>query len=370
MAASAISGLDGNDQHIVEFARAHEDHLDWTKRPTEIVEKISILYQDINSRNIDAMRWGVYRGSNNYHLLEIEDQKLIKKIILHAPHEQSEFYFLDIGAGDFSWSVNVESFIRINPLICKGKTFHIISMVGETVTDRTEEETLSKRVYNYCRSLFSSDAKINQYRFGSFKIEEIHLELTRRGLDLENRVDLIVSRYCFRHLVDPMGTFAQTYNLLKPRSGLALMDSFVYDFETASPQNTLSRMIQILRLTKSPFLIRSAKATRTVSQFILKRDSDRPCLLPIDYHSINTNPKIGRSFDAASSCICIYKKTSSEDDSWVSDYNSWCDFACFCDKILYGDKNLFDFLNENEFDFGRNGVLNQKLLWDEIPEDE
>jgi hypothetical protein len=45
---------------------------------------------------------------------------------------------------------------------------------------------------------------------------------------LENNVDLIVSRFSLRHMIDPIGTMLQAYDLLKPNTGLILTDDFSF----------------------------------------------------------------------------------------------------------------------------------------------
>jgi hypothetical protein len=106
---------------------------------------------------------------------------------------------------------------------------------------------------------------------------------------LTNQLDFTISRWCFRHLVDPVGTFAQAYTLLRPQSGLITMDGFFYlaqDDDLTTHLNATREypyMISLLLDTKAPFLFYPFRHARTVGQFILKKKEDKPCQLPLTY---------------------------------------------------------------------------------------
>ena len=56
---------------------------------------------------------------------------------------------------------------------------------------------------------------------------------------LENNVDLIVSRFSLRHMIDPIGTMLQAYDLLKPNTCLILTDDFSIKYTNLFQTKTL-----------------------------------------------------------------------------------------------------------------------------------
>ena len=68
------------------------------------------------------------------------------------------------------------------------------------------------------------------FKFNQFKIENISDELAKRGFNLENKVDLVVSNWTLRHLVDPFGTLKQIYGFLTPTGGKFLSNGFLFKF--------------------------------------------------------------------------------------------------------------------------------------------
>jgi len=77
------------------------------------------------------------------------------------------------------------------------KSFNIFSLNGEGSPEVTEIENVKLHYY------------------GGFKSEELLSEFNAKGHKLENNVDFIVSRFSLRHMVDPIGTVLQSYDLFK-----------------------------------------------------------------------------------------------------------------------------------------------------------
>lgn len=64
------------------------------------------------------------------------------------------------------------------------------------------------------------------------KIENIDEELKKRGIDLADKCDLIVSHWTMNHLVDPFGTLKKLYSLLRPGKGIFASTGFLYKADT------------------------------------------------------------------------------------------------------------------------------------------
>ena len=102
-----------------------------------------------------------------------------------------DFYALDIGAGNYQWGRKLAQYLNAKTNLPKDVTRHIIGIRGETNLD----EAVTKV------------GQCTLYEFGQFQVETLSDEFTKQGLQLANKVDLVVSSRCFRHLVDPVGTF-------------------------------------------------------------------------------------------------------------------------------------------------------------------
>ncbi len=169
-------------------------YLLWKERTSEINHSISRAFQAIVGKTKSS--WGFYNGGNRYDIGGIKEHKLMKKMIREAPPEIKDFYALDIGAGNYQWGRELAKYLNAKKDIPKDVTIHIIGIRGEANWNEAVTEL----------------GQCKLYEFGEFQIETLMDEFQARGLQLENKVDLIVSRWCFRHLVDPIGTFTQAYN--------------------------------------------------------------------------------------------------------------------------------------------------------------
>ena len=168
-------------------------YLSWKERTSEINHSIYRAFQAIVSDT--KSEWGRFNGNDTYSIGGIKEHKLMRKIIQEAPSGTKDFYALDIGAGNYQWGRELAKYLNEKKDIPKDATIHIIGIRGETNLDKVVTEL------GQCRL----------YEFGQFQIETLMDEFQKLGLQLANKVDLVVSRWCFRHLVDPVGTFTQAY---------------------------------------------------------------------------------------------------------------------------------------------------------------
>jgi hypothetical protein len=172
------------------------DGLDYRQRPIELQNKIDELFAKIAEKN--ESKWmfnGPINNGGRYCICGITDEKLVFDIILNAPPEQKDFYFIDVGAGQYQWVDNIHRFLSNNPQIPRDKNYHIIGLNGE-----------GKDKIEY-------DKNFTLYRLGGFKIENAIEAFEKRGLYLKGKVDLTVTHMTFLHLIDPLGTFLQLYKL-------------------------------------------------------------------------------------------------------------------------------------------------------------
>ena len=192
------------------------------------------------------------------------------------------------------------------------------------------------------------------YEFGQFEIETLVDEFEKRGLQLANKVDVVVSRWCFRHLVDPVGTFTQAYDLLRPKTGHLLLDGFffLHENETMCDKSIdfNERMIRLCLETRAPFLTRYYDSTCSLNHFVVSKTDERPCHLHKQYLGTE-NP--GTGWQIGSKTVTRFKELEGSD----------VEVAPLLSEDEYrGDKGLYDRLRQN-------GLLyDSKLAWGPLQE--
>lgn len=319
MTIAALDSLDQIDPSSISILSTPH-YLDWTQRPSAIRTSISEAFDQLVYK--EESDW-FYNGSKKYRICKVDEHALMKKIIQQAPSTQKDFYVLDIGAGKFQWSKSLADYLEKQADISKDIKVHILGVRGEKyLGDRIVETALCK-IYN----------------LGAFKIEELFAKFKKQELDIENKLDLIVSKWCFCHLVDPVGTLTQTYNLLRPKTGFLLMDGFMFLQEkdnllTTDPN---SRLIQLFSDITAPFLTQFHSTFSDLNHFILQRSDNIPCQLPMTY--LDAEQALG--YQIQSERVTRFSRRAQKEDkeisSELSDYNN-----------LYGNQILYDWLKVNE----------------------
>ena len=235
--------------------------LDWTQRPDSMKMDVGTSFEKL--RGSHASGWGRFNGSERYGVCGVDELALLKKMILERYPSQKEFYVLDVGAGNFQWSQSVADFIEKQTDLPKDIKVHIIGIRGESYFGRSIVET------NRCK----------MYHLGAFKVEEVFSQFKEQGLDLENKLDIVISRWCIRHVNDGVGLIQQLFNLTRPKYGYLLFDGFFFlrNQETMRESNANGRLVQLLLDMKVPFLMQPYSDTNSLNRFILKRPDSTPC---------------------------------------------------------------------------------------------
>jgi len=321
--------------------------LDWRKRPQEIEDKIERVFRTISQKS--DSKW-LYNGASEYLMLEIREHSLIKAKIKQSTN-QKDFYVLDIGAGAFQWGRSLAEFINKQDDLPKDITVSVIGIRGEGGLERQENA-----------------GKCRIYEFTAFKVENLFTEFKKRGLYLENKLDLVISRWSFRHLVDPLGTFIQTYNLLRPETGLLLMDGFCFfdkddtwktylDYVRKINDDSVSDpfvvyLITLLVKTKAPFLLQPWTSSGSLWRFILRKPNDAPCQLEMSYKGLEYGCQ-----DIQIESECITKFDIGKERYDINREESWT----IRTADLYGDESLYNWLRKNEL--FANDFYGKKMKW-------
>ncbi|MBS0290172.1 MAG: ankyrin repeat domain-containing protein [Proteobacteria bacterium] len=326
--------------------------LDWRDRPSEINSAILSAWSALN--NDSQSNWGCFNGRDAYESCGIKQHELVKSIIKNNP-EKKEFYVLDIGAGNFQFGNALAEFLNSASDLPKDVKVNIISIRGESNLNPEVKELGICKVFE----------------LGAFKIENLIEEFTARDFDLNKKLDLIVSNWCFRHLVDPVGTFLQAYSLLRPGSGLLNMDGFLYTRGCKgklTDDSLFSRefhqfehnMFSLLLDTKAPFLICEVDGNWSLSQFLLKRPNESECQLPLSYKTLNKEV-YSKGTQVGSCCITEFNELKLDIRFITSSYST---------NNLTGNKDLYDFLIEHDLVYKNHNDLFPKyngLLEEEQP---
>lgn len=298
--------------------------LDYKKRPAELTNKIANAFDSIVSH--DSSHWHWHNGAENeiagYGMAGVDEYVLMKKIIQQAPSTQKTFTALDIGSGNSQWSEGLVKYLEKQTDLRQDIKVHIISLQGENNKNSKVVELGICKIHN----------------LGTFKIEELSSQFKELGMDMENQVDLIVSRWCFRHLADPVGTFTQAYNLLRP-GGFILLDGFLFLNQNDDlNKNGNIRMTQLFFDTKAPFLTLFYDCMRSLNHFILQKHDAEPCQLPMSYRGVES---VKRCWRIGSDCVTRFQRESQT----VDQFNLPFDYEGL---TISGDKAMFTWLKEQE----------------------
>ncbi len=106
------------------------------------------------------------------------------------------------------------------------------------------------------------------YELSAFPIEILSEKLAELGyLDmLADKVDLTVAAYTLVHLIDPIGSFLQIYDLMRPSQGIILVQNFF-----ALGGHDDSHVQNLIATTKLEFFTRYGTST-----YAFRRESEQP----------------------------------------------------------------------------------------------
>ena len=227
-------------------------------RPSSLKGDIQETFRDLST---SRPRWG-FNGSTIYEHVQIDPLTLLKGLIKASSNERKEFYVLDIGVGDFSWGNKVVKDINSAQDLPDDITVHVISITAEP----------------YSLPPVAKIGRCIQYNFDKFKAEELTESFAARfkeldlPIDLDQKIDIAVSNFFFFHLHDPVGTFIQAYNLLRPKTGVILTEAFpvLYTEKNENAATFTTHLLQFLLDTKQPFLVQSrTNSWRTFLHFAM-----------------------------------------------------------------------------------------------------
>lgn len=268
-------------------------------------------------------------GSYGYYgLLNIDEDALLKHIA-NENTEEKDVYIIDVGCAQGGWGRNVLRTLEKESIKKTGKRFHIFSVTGG----------------KECKELVEHKGHVTLYQLSNFKIENIDEEFSKRGFNLKNKVNLIVSHWTLRHLVDPFGTVKRLYSLLTPKHGMLMSNGFLFshdkndEVQAFPAHNSKDYNANILMGTNAICLFRHWTCSRDVGEFLLVRTHQKELNIPLEY--TGQTRSIGNGYQNSSQQVTVFNKGNSIKDNNLSDGISWMNNDIYFDKDDMRSKNLF-----------------------------
>jgi len=301
-------------------------------RPPEIQVAIDNFFKE--RMNTGPQRW-LYNGSEAYGLLGLEDDKMLRNLAFENP-DKKDIYIIDVGCSRGDWGENA-LWILWKDEACKksGKRYHIFSLTGGKECD----EIILRREH------------VTLYQFNQFKIENIDEELSKRGFNLKNNVDLIVSRWTLRHLVDPFGTLKRMYGLLTPAQGKLMSNGFLFMFNGSDAIRSFPEDHPNILSHTNTVLFDDNRYGRDIGHFILHfllvRNDINDLRIPLAY--TNKIGIIGPKEEIDSNMVTIYEKESNFNSSFDLEYiEDTYNHNLYCDKSDQQCKSLYLYLKRQK----------------------
>lgn len=201
-----------NRSHIVQAKLMNENRdfqkksLLFSDRPPAVQDEIDRVYEKLSQQ---GNSWGHNGSCGLYYLLNFDERDVIAQRIKKSDFSKKDLYFIDLGAGNFSWVDSVKDFL-CSEFYGDKRQFHVIGVTGEG------EPFDHKKTFG----------NIITHKITGFKLENLLESFAQFDLQLVNSVEFIVTSWTLRHLVDPLGTLDQAYHLLNCGNGFLFGTGF------------------------------------------------------------------------------------------------------------------------------------------------
>jgi len=270
---------------------SNEESAGLANRPPEIQAAVDKAFKRI--MRTGQQEW-LYNGDfSGYGLLNLDDDQMLRNLAFENP-EKKDIYIIDVGCSTGGWGkYALEILFKDEACEKSGKHYHIFSITG----GKECAETVLHRDH------------VTLYQFNQFKIENIDEELSKRGFNLKNNVDLIVSQWTLRHLVDPFGTLKRMYGLLTPAQGKLLSNGFWFMFNDSDRLVAFPQYYPNILSHTNTILFNHNDNGRDIDHFLLVRNDEKDLRIPLIYTNKTQYVK-GDSDQIASHRVSIYEKGS------------------------------------------------------------
>ncbi len=346
-------------------------------RPKSIKQTIEQLFKERTEETININKFGFY-GTEDYSFAGINPKDIITGLI----NTKDNIIIVDVGAGNGKWGKTVLEHIKTmkeeNPKLFFNKKIDIYSLTGESL----------KTIYGLAGEILISgnqkitktiDENIKHHLLGKIEIENI--SETTIGKILKDKVDLIVSRYCFMHLCDAPGTIIQLRDLLIPKKGIMAADLASIDMANKKGDLVSSYLSPhyFLLTFSDPFVIQRSEPG---IHFVLKRGNNQS--VAIKYSNTENIQKYNHSWEKPVALIeindndfdfntnCTSNKLFGNNAGFYKELIAMNNqkWAQYWNPLLIGSKDnrfnplvdpIFDALNNKDLDDQKLGELFAKI---------
>lgn len=221
-------------------------------RTKEILTEIQSAYEKASSKV-----W-YHNGSSAQDTLGFNIFKLLLEYIKAHP-DQEVYNFMDFGSGNGSLGKSLKEMIEgsqhrlnkqyadeINKVLGGRKAeIRIFNLTGngsaDSVSSTGKEENEVPVIMYDCYGVKIEDVQdfLGKYLAGKFGLEE------------DIKFDVVVSKMTFVHLVDPIGTLQQVYDMLRTKSGILIADGIHYSASIPKEGPDSHDAVQDLQLMRS-----------------------------------------------------------------------------------------------------------------------
>lgn len=298
--------------------------LSYLQRPSALQAAIDAKYAKISEKPVSD--WSVDLIAGPYLLANFNEHQVILALVEERLKlGERSFYFLDAGAGFFTWGRYLAKFLTEqfkSPSFQQYGNFrcHIVSVSGEShgeTTGLTEQTGFSGFLAEHRQKTLNNRSEIIQgiveedltkhsnitrvlpgeyctlYEFGNVKLENIQTILPQRlreagapllSDDLFDTFDFAISSSCLQHLIDGTGTIVQMLDMLK-LGGIAQFHGFWANItaDTIGSKKLDAPCQAVLANLGMPFFVAS-KYEHHPTCFVQKNISGSLCLY-LEYNS-------------------------------------------------------------------------------------
>lgn len=307
--------------------------LSYQDRPAPLVHAVDNAFDTLKA--LKKSTWTHNGEKNSYQLFNKNNEyQFIKQLILNNP-TQKAFLLLDLGAGQFGFSQYICEQLEIDASIPKDIQINFVSVRGES-SDEPYQVIQGNKCTQYNLSAFPVENLKDAFQ----TIRDAHPEFP----ELDGQADAVISCMTFTHLIDPLGTLVQAYDLLKPTTGYLLFDGFecalINDHHTTDTQedffdgfNVHHNLYLALIMSGASVLINPSAQNQGLHQFILKRKDEQSLAIPLQYYTDILDSKLN-SYPHE---MATYQP---QHDHWLAFLGSY--FTCVQDdkRVFIGDENL------------------------------
>lgn len=274
--------------HSDDVLLQKEQKLGLGDRPMQVQENCDRSFE--GNKKIGQGSW-LYDGSSDYYgLVDLDEDELFQQLA-HKNYKEDNIYIIDVGCGRGGWGKHAFDVLKDDKYNKSGKHFHIFNLTG------AEE----------CEDLIEHKGNVTLYQFNQFKIENIDEELVKKGFNLKGKVNLIVSNWALRHVVDPFGTVERMYGLLSSKQGKLMSNGFLFKLNDKDEiQGFPFTNENILIASNATCLFKYYKVGRDIGHFLLERNDNKELEIPLEYNGDTHH--IGPWWQNGSEKVTVFNK--------------------------------------------------------------